>query len=263
MAHLTTAVSGQRLTVRQIGLLFLALSAVPSAGAAQAPVYRVILEDGLRSRAERVLERAVTAAAEAGAAALVLVVRAAPVDGATARRLAEVLRRGSVPAYAWIARDPGPTVRAVALAVDRVFVETGVRLPWAPDSGAGSPQPVSDFDAVLSVLGADGARVVTVDARWLGATVRVENDNWRDVRVFVARGGQRRRLGTVTSMNAREWTLPDTELPMAGRIHLVAEVIGTTERATTPPVPVEAGVVIEWRIANMLSQSSAHHWVRN
>lgn len=153
------------------------------------------------------------------------------------------------------------------------FVERRAVLPDA----AASRLPLSDTAAVRVGLAAGragsieqlleqvdlaDARVSTVDSRWLSATITVANRNWLDVAIFVVRGGQRFRLGTVTSMRTQTFELPETRLPSGSRIQLRVEPIGSSQHLATDLIAVEPGLVVEWDIANVLSQSNYFVWVR-
>ncbi len=106
------------------------------------------------------------------------------------------------------------------------------------------------------------ASVTTVTAQWLGITIHLDNRNWRDVRAYFVRGGQRIRLGTATSMSQTTFELPEGQLAFGSRIRLLAELVGSPERLTTGEIAVRSGLVIEWRIENVLSQSTYLQWMR-
>lgn len=121
---------------------------------------------------------------------------------------------------------------------------------------------VADLPALLQHIDLGGATVVTVGTAWKEATIEVTNHNWGDVRIYVLRGGSRFRLGTVTSMNQELFEVPAAFLGPGSRIQLLAEVIGSSRRVTTDPIYVEPGLVIQWVIENVLSQSNYFVWVR-
>jgi len=88
-------------------------------------------------------------------------------------------------------------------------------------------------------------------------TVRVENGNWLDMRIYAVRqGGMYDRIGTVRSFTSREFKLPSWITASNAHIQLVAVPIGATQRYAAPPVMVSQGDVIEWKLANNLSLSN-------
>lgn len=121
---------------------------------------------------------------------------------------------------------------------------------------------VGGIDDLLTRLGLADADTVTVGRAWIGTTVQVTNNNWGDVRVFIVRSGTRFRLGTVTSMNSQEYQIPGDVLVPGAVVHVLAEVIGSRDRVATDNIRIESGLVIQWRLENVLSQSSYFHFVR-
>ncbi len=116
---------------------------------------------------------------------------------------------------------------------------------------------------LLRRLGRENDEVVTITTASTGTTVEIANHNWRDLRVFVNRGGSRFRLGTVTSMNDASYHIPSDILVPGARIRIVVEIIGSSDALTTPEVPVESGLVIQWNIENYLSNSTFFYFVRD
>ena len=150
-------------------------------------------------------------------------------------------------------------------------VEAGERLTLsaqqAVDVGIAAGQ-VGDIADLLEIVGLDGAEIAPVgfERIFTGATISVTNRNWRDIRVFLVLGtggSMRSRLGTVTSMNTADFEIPLESMMPGSLIRVVAEVIGSNERAQTSLVTVQPGLVIEWVIANMISQSNYFIYIRN
>ena len=82
-------------------------------------------------------------------------------------------------------------------------------------------------------------------------TVRVENNNWADVRVYATtRSGARERLGTVNSFTTARFTLARWVSPSNNEIQLVAFPIGSRETFGTGSIVVSPGEVIVWHIEN-------------
>ncbi len=71
------------------------------------------------------------------------------------------------------------------------------------------------------------------------------------------------RLGTITSMSSRSYTLPQRLVAFGSDIRIVAELIGSSSRHSTDLVRVEPGLVIEWRIENVLNNSLIFVWVHS
>ncbi|UCG85664.1 MAG: hypothetical protein JSW71_17295 [Gemmatimonadota bacterium] len=121
---------------------------------------------------------------------------------------------------------------------------------------------VSDFDAVLERIQLKDAEVITVGEDYIGTTVKVINRNSRDIRVFLVRATNRYRLGTVTSLNERQFSLPEDLLVASSTIRIQVEIIGSSESVSTDPIRVEPGLVIEWVIETSLSRSNYFVWIR-
>ena len=116
---------------------------------------------------------------------------------------------------------------------------------------------VDDLPDLFQRLHLAEVEVRTVGKNWSGVTVSIENNNWSSVRVSVVRGGSRMRLGNVTSMNSETFEIPSHFLSTGSLMHLLAEVIdGSRETAVTERIQVRPGLVIQWQIENVLSQSS-------
>lgn len=116
---------------------------------------------------------------------------------------------------------------------------------------------VATLQDLLHRMEPDNTSVVRVDGAWLATTITVENNNWHDVNIFVRLSGATRlRMGTVTSMNSSKYTVPGTLLPPNSDVRVVAEVIGSDEWIETETVRVTPGLRIEWRIENVLRNSS-------
>ena len=158
------------------------------------------------------------------------------------------------------------------LAIDGL-VQAGERLTLSAQQAVSSgiaAGRVRNLDELLEIVGLAGAEIVPLAAEdelaYSGTTITVTNRNWRDIRVFLlhgAEGSMRTRLGTVTSMNTTDYEIPPQLSVLGSRIQVLAEVIGSTERAVTQQVTVQPGLVIEWIIANVISQSNYFIYIRN
>ncbi len=165
-------------------------------------------------------------------------------------------RRGVDPLQAAQLMTGAASVPGILATGDRVLVTDTAALHL------GLARQSPSVDSLVRQVGLAGADIISVDHGWLGVTIRVENRNWRDVRVYLVQATQRSRLGTVTSMNEIRMDLSEVDLAIGSRMRLVAEVIGSPERLATPWIQTRPGLVIEWRLENVLSQSSYFHWVR-
>ena len=87
-------------------------------------------------------------------------------------------------------------------------------------------------------------------------TVRVVNNNWSDMRVYVVQGRSILvRLGTVTSFATSKFQVPRWFNPDAERLQLVLRGIGGQSNATVP-ILVRQGDLVELRIEYNLSTSN-------
>ena len=161
--------------------------------------------------------------------------------------------------------DPAIAIEGVVAAGEWLTLSAEV----ATSSGIAAGQ-ARNIDQLLEIVGLTGAEIVPYTAEageaYAGTVVTVSNQNWRDIRVYLLHGSQgsmRTRLGTVTSMNSTDFEIPPQLSVTGSRIQVLAEVIGSSERAATERVTVQPGLVIEWIIANVISQSNYFIFIRN
>lgn len=89
------------------------------------------------------------------------------------------------------------------------------------------------------------------------ATVYVQNDNWLDVVIYVARGGSRYRLGQVSSVQSAVFQIPPAAIGATGDVYLVADPIGSVYGYFTDNIMIAPGhTIIELRVDNVISHSS-------
>ncbi len=89
-------------------------------------------------------------------------------------------------------------------------------------------------------------------------TVRVTNNNWLDMRIYVvetAIGRRRWPLGTVTSLSTARFEIPIQLGADLGTVILVAEAIGSRQRRFTGRLQTWPGAVVDWTIGAALSRS--------
>ena len=87
------------------------------------------------------------------------------------------------------------------------------------------------------------------------AQLRVQNSNWSDVRVYLARGPMVLRLGIVTSGQTVVFDIPPDFLGRSGDVTLVASPIGSSDVYSTPLIWVAPGEMLEFRVQNILDHS--------
>ena len=91
-------------------------------------------------------------------------------------------------------------------------------------------------------------------------TVRVTNDNWLNMRIYVVETATHRspwRLGEVTGLSTASFELPDHLGAELGTLILVAVPIGSRQRQFTDRLLTWPGAQVTWTIAPMLSLSFA------
>jgi hypothetical protein len=88
-----------------------------------------------------------------------------------------------------------------------------------------------------------------------GISLEVSNRHWRDVVVYVTRGGARTRLGMVTSNSRRDFAISRDFIAGGYTVTLRAEVVGSDEFLRPGPVTVSRGDRILWRLRPVLNQS--------
>lgn len=91
-------------------------------------------------------------------------------------------------------------------------------------------------------------------------TVRVTNNNWADMVVYVVRSSMRVRIGTVTSMNTQNLQIPSSAVRGGSSVRLQISPIGSREQFLTPPIQVSPGQRIDFQIQNHLAISSVAVW---
>lgn len=87
--------------------------------------------------------------------------------------------------------------------------------------------------------------------------LRVTNDNWHDVTIYLVRDGSRMptRIGVVSGLNSRILRLRH---PPAGWTRLVIRPIGSQASFTTNAVVMEPGQVMVLTVQNHLAYSSLY-----
>ncbi len=91
-------------------------------------------------------------------------------------------------------------------------------------------------------------------------TVRVTNDSWSDMRIYVVETATRRtpwRIGTVTALSRARFELPDHLRAELSHLVLVAVAIGSRQRQFTDRLQTWPGALVDWRINAQLGLSFA------
>ena len=109
--------------------------------------------------------------------------------------------------------------------------------------------------AVPQVAAADADVAVADTVRSDKVTVRVENQNWLDMRVYVIVSGFAHRLGTVGSFGVEEFKLRKGWVGPSSEIQMVAVPIGARTANYSQGVLVIPGDYVEYRIENSLAMS--------
>ncbi len=89
-------------------------------------------------------------------------------------------------------------------------------------------------------------------------TVRVTNNKWLDMRIYVvetATGRHRWPLGSVTALSTARFEIPDRLGAELGDLVLIAEAIGSRQRQFTDRLQTWPGALVEWNIGAARSLS--------
>jgi len=87
--------------------------------------------------------------------------------------------------------------------------------------------------------------------------VKVVNQNWADVRVYVVSSSYSIRLGTVTGLGQATFKVPRAVPFQTGDFQLAIRPIGSRAIYYSQPILASAGDTVEFRVQNQLGLSSA------
>jgi hypothetical protein len=87
-------------------------------------------------------------------------------------------------------------------------------------------------------------------------SLEVENHNWSDVVIYLLRGGQAERIGTVTAHSTSTFVFPYRRLGTSGNTRLSAYPIGGRSAFNSENLLVQPGQSIKWTLESDLSRSS-------
>jgi hypothetical protein len=114
------------------------------------------------------------------------------------------------------------------------------------------------FAAGCALTVACGPAVAPIASGYTGSPddqilLRVNNNNWHDMRVYLILGDESilLRLGTVTSQSSRTFRI--RTLRSDGTVQLVLRPLGTRNAFPTPRVLVESGEMVRLDIENHLA----------
>lgn len=101
--------------------------------------------------------------------------------------------------------------------------------------------------------GADPAEgEATSSLAWL----RVTNDNFNDVDIYVVRSGLPTRIGRVSAGRTQQFTLTPALLGPSD-VSFIASISGGNARASSGSLVVSAGQTVDFRVSSALAQSTA------
>jgi hypothetical protein len=87
-------------------------------------------------------------------------------------------------------------------------------------------------------------------------SLRVDNQHWLDVRIYVVHGGQRTRVGMVTAAQTHTFRLPAYLLGPGGDIRLYARPVGNRAELETEVIIVALGQRVDWFIPHGFEHSA-------
>lgn len=90
-----------------------------------------------------------------------------------------------------------------------------------------------------------------------GFPVRVDNQNFSDMNIYVVNGGQHWLLGQAGGLTQTTLRIPSGVAPADGRVRLEAEPIGSSPAIFTPVLVIAPGQSIYWTIGSDPAMSTA------
>ena len=91
-------------------------------------------------------------------------------------------------------------------------------------------------------------------------TVRVTNESWLDMRIYVVETATQRfrwRLGNVTALSTATFEIPDRLGAGLGHLVLLAVPLGSRQQQFTDRLLTGPGSLVDWKIRNQLGLSFA------
>jgi hypothetical protein len=114
--------------------------------------------------------------------------------------------------------------------------------------------PIAGAACVRKPTAATAAATPTPEQR-LPVTLRVTNNNWSDMRIYVVRGSVSLRLGLVTTNSTAEFLIPPDFLNTAASATLIADPVGGQGGYSTSLTGVMPGDELELTVATPLQYS--------
>ena len=87
-------------------------------------------------------------------------------------------------------------------------------------------------------------------------TLKVTNDNWQDVNIYLVAGATQRRLGTVVTGNTEVFDLSKVAPTTLTDVEVVIDPIGPPERYSTGRITVAPGQQLDLRVSQYIPQTS-------
>ncbi len=78
--------------------------------------------------------------------------------------------------------------------------------------------------------------------------VRVENQSWLDMNIFVVEGGQRIRLGSVTGNSSGTLRIPRSVIGLGRNLSFIADPVGSRSQASSFEIYVRPGETVSLTI---------------
>ena len=94
-------------------------------------------------------------------------------------------------------------------------------------------------------------------------SVRVTNETWSDMTIYLLRPGTRMRLGTVTSMGTATFPIPRSWVRGSASLRLLADPVGSVTTFSSDAVIVWPGDALEWRLVQPLRHSTLRIFARS
>ena len=120
------------------------------------------------------------------------------------------------------------------------------------------PRPACLALAAMTLLAAcaQAPRYATGEAKPAQVAVEVTNNNWMDVVIYAVSGGNRVRLGSVTTGMQQRFRIPMSLGATSGDFRLEAHPMGSAEVFASDRIVVQPGTRILWSLENQLGLSS-------
>ena len=110
--------------------------------------------------------------------------------------------------------------------------------------------------AVMAGCGSSGQQSTDgMPAPYEAITVKVENNNWQDIDVYAVNGGQRVRLGSVSTARTGAFVLPSS-IALSPDLRIRVHPLAAQRDYVSPRISPSPGDVVEVSVPNSLVQTS-------